>query len=231
MNGRIARVLRQQTAKNVTSDFGLARSNKGRAQGEEQSWIVRWIFKKWAQNFCCLNKVVSRKIAETQQLAYEDIIGSASELTFQRRNSVGIKFGTIAGQSPVPVESWKVALPCRSLLKVFRGLIELGSLGAHDAEIIVGAGENLRCERAIFFRGLGFCYWSRHRSCLGREILLHASLRHRFRGFFLVLGSRFDQAVDAVGSVAIAVGRDGGVLEKCMSVYAQLCFSVATRDI
>jgi len=67
----------------------------------------------------------------------------------------------------------------------------------------------------------------RRRRRLSRRILLDAALHHRFRGFLLVMCAGFEQAGDAIGSVAIAVGGGRGLVENVLGVIAKLCFAIA----
>src|SRR5258708_37774186 len=107
------------------------------------------------------------------------IMRISRELRLQGRNSFGIKLGAIGGKTPVTVETGKGGIPSASLFEEFGSIREIRSVGAHDAEIVVGAGENSRSEDAVFFRGLGFCglFWSGR--ALGRGIFLGAALHHR----------------------------------------------------
>src|SRR6266852_1819564 len=98
------------------------------------------------------------------------IIRISRQLPLQRRNSLGIKLGAISGKTRVAVETGKGGIPSASLFEELRGIREIRSFGAHDAEIVVRAGENFRSEGAVFFRGLGFYgfFWSGR--ALGRGI-------------------------------------------------------------
>src|SRR5467141_2181437 len=229
VNRGVARVLLQQPAENVCGNLGLPRSNECRTPSEEQPRIVRGALEKWMQNLGGFLKVVRRKITEPEKLANEGIVGSRGEPALQRRYGLGIKLGAIAGKTPIAVEAGEPGLPRGSLLEVSRGIREIGSFGAHDAKIIIGAGEDFRRERAVFFRGLGFRGWLRRRRRLSRRILLDAALHHRFRGFLLIVGAGFEQAGDAIGSVAIAVGNGRGLVENVLGVIAELRFAIALR--
>ena len=103
---------------------------------------------------------------------------------------------------------------------------EIRSLCTHDAEIVVGAGENFRSEGAVIFRGLGFCGLLGSGLAPDRGIFLDAALHHRFGGFLLVAGAGFEKTGEPVGSVAVAVGRGRGFVENVLGVVTEFCLAV-----
>src|SRR5580704_437118 len=227
VNAGIAGVLFKKTAENFHGQTRLASANKSGAPSEEQARIVGRSLEKRTEDFSGLRKVFRDEIADSEKLTDKMIIGISRQLPLQGRNSFGIKLGAIGGKTPVAVEAGKGGIPSASLFKEFGGIREIRSLGAHDAEIVVGAGQNLRSEGAVFFRGLGFrgLLWSGR--ARGRGIFLHAALYHRFGGFLLVAGAGFEKTSDAVGSVAIAVGGGGGLVENVLGVIAKFRFAIA----
>src|SRR5437762_901405 len=227
VNSRVARVLLQQPPENVPGGLRLTCPNESRTPGEEEPWIIRRVFEKRTQNLSSFGKVVGCKIAESEQLANEGIIGSGGKPTFQGQNSVGIKLGTVGGKTPVAVEPGKIGLPGRGLLEEFRSFREVGCFGPHDAQIVVGTGQNLSSKRAILLSGFGFDDLLCCGLLLEGGVFVHAALHHRFGGFQLVVGAGFEQASDAVGSVAIAVCCAGGLVENVLHVVTEICFARA----
>jgi hypothetical protein len=55
---------------------------------------------------------------------------------------------------------------------------------------------------------------------------LNPALHHRFGGFLLVAGAGFEKAGDAVGRVAVAVGRDRGLVENVLGIMAEFRFAI-----
>src|SRR5882757_11523257 len=150
MNAGIAGVLFKKTAEHFHGQNGLASANESGAPSEQQARIVWRRFEKWTEDFRGLGKIFHDEIADSQKLTDKMIIGMSRQLPLQGRNSFGIKLSAIGGKTPVAVETRKGGIPSASLFEEFGGIREIRSLGAHDAQIVVGAGENFRSEGAVF---------------------------------------------------------------------------------
>src|ERR1700722_15882509 len=154
VNAGIAGVLFKKAAKNFHGQTGLASANKSGAPSEEQARIVGRSFEKRTEDFRGLRKVFRDEIADSEKLTDLMIIRISRQLPLQGRNSFGIKLGAISGKTPVAVETGKVGIPSARLFEELGGIRKIRSLGAHGAEIVLGAGQNFRREGAVFFRGL-----------------------------------------------------------------------------
>ena len=174
-----------------------------------------------------LHKVVRQEIAHSQKLANEIVTGGGSELSLQRRDGVGIKLDAIGSEAPIAVESGKIWLPGRGLLEVFGSLFKFGSLGAHDAQVVVGAGENFGDKRAILLGLLRLHGLLKRRRLLdGDGIRRHASLRHRFRSLVFVRSADIEEPGDALGRAAISAVVGGLFVEDVLFIVSEFGFAV-----
>jgi len=108
-------------------------------------------------------------------------------LPLQGRHSFGIMLGAIAGETPVAVEAGRAGFQVAACLKNSAASEKLRGFRAHDAEVVVRAGEDLGKERAILLCSLRFPLlaepWEASRQ---RGIRRQASLYHRFRSLVFV---------------------------------------------
>src|SRR5216684_1552916 len=150
-----------------------------------------------------------------------------SKVSFQRWNGFGILLCFEAGKTPVAIQAKQAGIPRGGLFKKFGSFGKFRILCAHNAQVVVRAGKNFRCELVIHARGLGFLglwnCWLRPNGWSFRR----GSLCYRFCGFLLVLAARFEQAGDAIGGAAVAVSRNFGLVENVLGVVAKLRFAIA----
>src|SRR5260370_4389235 len=225
VNGRIVRVLLQQPTEDSSGNLRLTRSNEGRTPGKEKPRIIRESLEKWTKNLGRFCKIVSQEITESEKLADEAVIGGSGKLTLERRNRLGINLRTVTSQAPVTVKARGLSLPPGSLLAITQSINEIGSFGAHHAKVLVGAGENFGHECAVVLGGFGFDGLLSCRRPLDGGIFRGAGLHHCFGGFLPIAGAGFEQTGNAVGSMAIAVGRCCGLVENMLDVVKGIRFA------
>src|SRR5882724_8644691 len=84
-----------------------------------------------------------------KKLTDKIVAGVGGQLALEGRDSIGIRLGAIAGETPVAVEAGKRGIPSGGLFEKFRGFGKLRVFGAHDADVVVGAGEDFGNEGAV----------------------------------------------------------------------------------